>query len=175
MAKPDPALTRPGLRYTWKRLAAVAPTRTSLSTPIMAKPKPKSRDKFTLVTTGLVILLLVASFAAVWFYRQNQLKTDLRQNYTLVGRMVVSTDEYSVGTDMALETSAENAEWASRNQPAIRAAIETTLRSLDAQQVRLPGGLAALQVALTAAVNKSMKTDKVEQILLTDFLLQTGV
>ncbi len=138
-------------------------------------PKPKSRDKFTLIAIGLIIFLLVASFAAVWFYRHEQGKTSLRQNYTVVGPLVVSTDEYSVGTSMALETSAGNAEWARNNQSAIRAVIETTLRSLDAQQVHLPGGLAALQVALTAAVNKSMKTDKVEQILLTDFLLQTGV
>ncbi|MFT5588482.1 MAG: flagellar basal body-associated protein FliL [Bradyrhizobium sp.] len=137
--------------------------------------KPKSRDKFTLIATGLIIFLLVASFAAVWFYGNERGKTSLRQNYTVVGPLIVRTDEYSVGTRMALETSAENAEWASKNQPAIRAVIETTLRSLDARQVHLPGGLAALQVALTAAVNKGMKTDKVEQILLTDFLLQTGV
>ncbi len=137
--------------------------------------KPKSRDRFTLIAIGLIIFLLLASFAAVWFYRHEQAKTAIRQNYTMVGPLVVSTDEYSVGTSMALETSAENAEWASKNQPAIRAVIETTLRSLDAQQVHLPGGLAALQVALTEAVNKGMKTDKVEQILLTDFLLQTGV
>ncbi|MDY7573167.1 flagellar basal body-associated FliL family protein [Actimicrobium sp. CCI2.3] len=136
---------------------------------------PKSRDKVTLIAIGLIIFFLVASFAAVWFYRHEQARIVLRQNYTVVGPMVVSTDEYSVGTTMALETSAENAGWASKNQPAIRAVIETTLRSLDAQQVHLPGGLAALQVALTAAVNREMKTDKVEQILLTDFLLQTGV
>lgn len=139
----------------------------------MAKPEP--RDKFTLVTAGLVILLLVAVFVAIWFYRQDKLKTDLRQNYTVVGPLVISTDEYSVGTRMALETSANNAKWASENQPAIRALIESTLRSLDAEQVHAPGGLAALQLALTEAVNKGLKTDKVEQILLTDFLLQTGV
>lgn len=137
--------------------------------------KSDSRDKFTLVTAGLVILLLVATFAAIWFYRQDGPKTEVRQNYTMVGPLVISTDEYSVGTRMALETSAGDAKWASQNQPAIRAVIESTLRSLDAEQVHMPGGLAALQVALTEAVNKSLKTDKVERILLTDFLLQTGV
>ncbi|NDP59374.1 MAG: flagellar basal body-associated FliL family protein [Oxalobacteraceae bacterium] len=137
--------------------------------------KSDSRDKFTLVTAALVILLLVATFAAIWFYRQDRLKTEVRQNYTMVGPLVVSTDEYSVGTRMALETSSGDAKWASQNQPAIRAVIESTLRSLDAEQVHMPGGLAALQVALTDAVNKSLKTDKVERILLTDFLLQTGV
>jgi flagellar basal body-associated protein FliL len=137
--------------------------------------KPKTRDKFTLVMIGLIIFLLVASFAAIWFYRHEQTRTPLRQSYTMIGPMVVSTEEYSVGANMALETSAENAEWAKKNQPAIRAVIEKTLGLLDAQQVHLPGGVAAVQVALTEAVNKSMKTDKVEQIFLTDFLLQTGV
>lgn len=151
-----------------RALAHTSPT-------FIAMAKPNSDNRFTNIAITLILLLLVAVFAALWFYRIRTPVADSRVNYAIVGPLVISTDDYSLGTRIAIQTTLNDTEWAAKNQPAMRTLIETTLRSVDPEQVRKSGGLAALQLLLKDIVNQGLQTKKVEQILLTDFLLQTDV
>ena len=133
------------------------------------------RDRFVTHTTLAVVSLLLLAFAGfAWYWRGVQ-RPDMAARYAIVGPLTISTEGYSTSARVAVQTSTADAEWAIANQAALRRAIETTLTALDPQQVHAPGGLQALQRQLTDAANQALHTDKVKQMLLTDFILQTGV
>lgn len=137
--------------------------------------KPTERDKFVTVTASVIVIALLILLTALWFfvYRENPVEASV--NFAIIGPIVSGADGYSVSTRVAVQTSKENAEWAEKNRAAVQRVIESTLIDLDPAQVHAVGGLLQLQQRLQETIKRELHTDKVEQILLTDFLLQTGV
>ena len=133
------------------------------------------RDRFVTNTTIAVVGLLLLAFAAFGWYWRGMQPADVAVRYAIVGPLTISTDGYSVAARLAVQTSKANADWANTNRPALRRIIETTLTAVDPQQIHAPGALQSLQRQLKDAANQALHTDKVEQILLTDFILQTDV
>lgn len=137
--------------------------------------KTLTRDKFVTNATIGVVLALVTAFAIFgWRWRPAR-PPDRAFGYAIVGPLRVSTDAYSVAARIAVQTSKSDAAWADVNRAALQKIIESRLAAVDPTQVRAPGGLLQLQRTLKDAANRDLKTDKVEQILLTDFVLQTDV
>ena len=133
-----------------------------------------ARDNFVTTTTTVIVALLLAVFAAIWFLLDDH-RTDNQRSYTDVGPLLISTENYSVKARIAVQTRKEDAAWAAQNQAALRRIVEAELSLIVPEKIHAPGGLAELQRSLKEATNRGLSTHKVEQILLTDFLLQTDV
>ena len=145
----------------------------SVGLSIMAQ-SPK-RDRFVTTTTVVVVSVLLLAFAGLSWYWRAAPSVGPGQGYAIVGPLTISTDKYSVAARIAVQTSKVNADWAAANQAALRKVVETKFAALDPQQVHAPGGLSSLQQQLKDAANQALHTDKIEQVLLTDFILQTDV
>ena len=136
-------------------------------------PLPIQRDRFVTIAISAMIIVLLCAFVGTWlWWRQNHPAT-ISPAYATLAPLIVSTDAYSVSARIALQSGSEDAQWVKQNDAALRRVLASTLLTLDPRQVHAPGGLMALQSLLLDAIHRQLSTDKVEQLLLTDFILQT--
>ena len=136
--------------------------------------RPK-RDRFVTIVTSLTVVVLLGIFGAIGMWWHGGPGNNIRIDYAIIGPLIISNDNYSLAARIAFQTSKENAGWAKKNQPSLRKVAETTLSGIDPKKVNAPGGLAKLQDLLKNSANQQLNTDKVEQVLFIDFLLQTDV
>lgn len=125
------------------------------------------------VAISAMIIVLMGAFIATWFWWRQNHPALITPDYVALGPLIVSTDTYSVSARIALQSDSADAEWVKQNDAALRRVLQAALMTLDPQQVHSPGGLAALQARLLKTIHEQLSTDKVELLLLTDFILQT--
>lgn len=138
-------------------------------------PSPTRRDRFITVTISVMIALLLCAFAASWMWWRHTHPASIVPDYVMLGPLVVTTEAYSVSAHIALQSGDADVEWVRQHDAALRKVLTSTLMTLQPQQVHAPGGLAALQRQLLEAIHRQLSTNKIEQLLLTDFILQTDV
>ena len=133
------------------------------------------RDRFVFIAISAIVGVLLCAFVGTWFWWRQSHPASVVLDYAMIGPLVVSTDAYSVSTRLALQSDSADAAWIKQHDAVLRRTLESALMSLDPQQVRAPGGLAALQLRLLETIHRQLATEKIEQLLLTDFILQTDV
>lgn len=133
------------------------------------------RDRFVLIATAAMIGILLCAFVASWLWWRQAHPARVVLDYALIGPLVVNTEAYSLSTRLALQSDNADAAWIKQHDTALRRVLQSALMSLEPQQVRAPGGLAALQLQLLDVIHRQLATDKIEQLLLIDFILQTDV
>ena len=125
------------------------------------------------IAISAMIIVLVGAFLATWFWWQQNHPASNQPEYAALAPLTVSTDAYSVSARIALQFGSADTQWIKKNDAALRRVLQTALMTLDPQQVHGPGGLAALQVHLLKTIHEQLSTDKIDQLLFTDFILQT--
>jgi flagellar basal body-associated protein FliL len=138
-------------------------------------PGAVTADKSVKITITLLIGALVIGFAAIGLWWQSGRAATPSVSYLLIGPLVVSDARFSLKASLAIQINTDHADWAKQHQAALRQQIETALLALEPEQVRAPGGLQALQTQLNNTLARQPGNQNVEQILLTDFILQTDV
>lgn len=118
---------------------------------------------------------LLCAFVASWLWWRAAHPSTSAPDYALIGPITVSAEAFSVSTQIALKTVGADADWIKKNNPALRKIVETTLLSLEPQRVHMPGGLLAVQAQLLGAIQQQLKINTIEQLLLTDFVLQSDI
>lgn len=136
--------------------------------------KPVRRDRSLRKFLALVTLLLAAGFAAAWGYQQYHQEQRLATRYTVLRPVAVGHSGHSISATFAIKTSAADARWAQQNRDGIEAALQQSLMGVDPQRVLAPGGLQAMQQNMHVALNGLLATDKVQQVIVTDFLVSEG-
>lgn len=136
-------------------------------------PIPIRRDRFVSVAISAMVVVLLCAFAATWFWWQQRHPATITPEYAALGPLIVSTDAYSVSARIALQSGNADAEWFKKNDAALKRVLQSALMTLNPQQVHAPGGLVTLQSLLLKTIHDQLSTDKVDQLLLTDFILQT--
>lgn len=140
----------------------------------MAKPAPKQGDHFILYTVGGALLFVLIGFAVAWFYFKQSAHLEPRVAYVTFGPMVVRASDYSIRTSLAVQTASEQESWVEDNKPRVEFALQDALSRIDERRVRQPDGIAYLQNTLRDDVNRDLKTGNVQEILLTDFIIQSN-
>lgn len=118
--------------------------------------------------------LLAVGFAAAWVYLQYAERQRLSSSYTTLQRVAISRDGHSIAATMAVKTSNADKRWAERNRGGLEAALQQALLQVEPTRVLAPGGLLAFQQGLDEALNGTLATDKVQQVVVTDFLVSEG-
>jgi hypothetical protein len=137
-------------------------------------PKATARDRSLAYTVALAFVLLIAAFAIAWFYRERATRLQNQTAYSKPERVVAGSRDYSVAVSFAIQTSGADVEWAAANRSAMQQIAQRVLVERDMRQTLAPRGLQALQTALRDACNATLHTDKVQQVLVTDFLLASS-
>lgn len=146
----------------------------------MIKPKPISKVKAPSkaraigngIAVGIALFCLVLGFVLVWSGFDIAPKTQSPVAYVSFGPMVTRVPGYAFSTTMAVQTSAADAKWTTQNRKAISAVLQEALAKVDPHALRTPDGLAGLQETLKLATNRTLQTEQVQNVLLTDFVLE---
>jgi flagellar basal body-associated protein FliL len=137
-------------------------------------PKTTARDRSTTYAVAFAFALLAAGFAFAWFYQARDTQLRSQTVYSKPTRVVAGSRDYSVAVSFAIQTSAADIEWAAANRAALEQVAQRVLVERDMRQALAPRGMQALQAALRDACNAALHTDKVKQVLVTDFLLASS-
>lgn len=125
-----------------------------------------------LVGIVAVMIAIAAGIGFAWYYLQADKKHVPPIAYTSFEPIVVRASAFAVKTTIVLQTSPEEAAWVQSNKPALKVALQTALNSADVERVKSPEGIAYVQGLLRDAANKSLQTRSVQEVLLTDYVVQ---
>jgi flagellar basal body-associated protein FliL len=136
--------------------------------------KNRQSDRFIIVILCSILACMVFGMAIAGFYLQYGLRLVSPVSYSSFGPVVVRGSQFSIKATMALETRNEDASWAENHQPELDAALQTALLNADPQRIRGPEGVTYVQGMLRDAANAALKTRNVQEVLLTNFIVQSN-
>lgn len=128
-------------------------------------------------TVGIVVVVLTIGFVLAWFYMQHRDRLAKDIHYVSLPPVAISRDGHSMSATFVIKTSAADAEWAAANKQALQQMAQRILMELDPQQVlgeHARNGLQTLQNTLRTAGNETLQTTRVQEMLLTEFLVSEG-
>ncbi len=137
-------------------------------------PKQPTRDKPLLTIVAIVLAVLAVGFAGVWLYLKHAEKLDAEVRYLRLAPVAISHNGISMSATVAVRTSGSDEDWAREHGLALEEVVKQALLAADPERVRAPGGLQKLQESLKAASNAMLQTDRVQEVLVTDFLVSEG-
>lgn len=137
-------------------------------------PKASTRDRSTVYTVAIALVVLFAGFAFAWFYKTRDTQLHNQTVYSKPTRVVAGSSNYSVAVSFAIRTSGADTSLIADNRRVLEQVAQQVLVARDMRQARTPEGMQALQEALRGAFNAALHTDKVQQVLITDFLLSSS-
>ena len=138
----------------------------------MAKKAARERNLLSIV--AIVVAVLGAGFGAAWLYMQHKDKQSREIAYLGLPSVAISRDGHSIRATFAVRTSAADADWASKNRLALESVIKQALLAVDPAEARAPGGLKALQDKVREVANATLQSDRLQEVLVTDFLVSEG-
>ena len=138
---------------------------------VISYAKPKDH---TALWIGLAaFLFLVAGFAAAWYYAMHYVpKMRHTPAFVETGDVLIAVEGYTIATRLSVQTASDDAGWAEKNRSAIRGVISKALSEGDPKKMQTPSDLGMLQDNLKQVGNQALNTQKIQGILLTDFLIK---
>lgn len=136
--------------------------------------KASKNDTSIILPASLLLLALVVAFGLAWLYLKNANKVRPDVAYSSFGPVVVRAEEYSIAASFALQTSPADVSWIEQHHKELDILLRQALTGADPARIRSPNGLQALQSALKETGNTALKTQKIQQVLFTDFIIQSN-
>ena len=138
----------------------------------MAKNSAHEKNLRNLIVA--VVAVLAVGFGGAWLYMQQKEKQTSAITYLKLPSVAISRDGYSMRATFAVRTSAADAEWASRNRLSLAQVMQKALQEADPMATRSPGGLKALQERVREVTNTTLQSQRIQEVLVTDFLVSEG-
>jgi len=140
---------------------------------MVTKSKPKASQSDNTVAYLLLSIVVVAILAFMaWMYMQHKERAAAAIAYTSFGPMVVRGAEFSMRTTLSIQSRSGDASAVSGQTKHIEFALQSALSELDPQRARGPNGVAYLQQVARDSVRSVVGTTTVEDVLVTDFIIQ---
>lgn len=135
--------------------------------------KKKGNDHRMAYIAGAVLTCLVLAFVIGWGYfkpLQEPAGTDVA--FTTVGPLIIASHGYAFSATLAVQTTADDGDWAKKNVKKMTDALHQTLFDTDPAAMRDPSGLVKVQHALEQVLNRTFDQARVQRVLFTDFVIQ---
>ncbi|HVL75813.1 MAG TPA: hypothetical protein VM406_07335 [Noviherbaspirillum sp.] len=134
--------------------------------------KAGQRTEWPVLWTALgALAMLMIGFGAAWAWLQHAERQRVTSSFTMLKPLAVSGSGHSVGATLAVKTSEADKRWAGQNRAGLEAALQQALLGADPARALAPNGLVELQHSLRQVANGSLSTDKIQEIVITDFLV----
>lgn len=138
---------------------------------MMATAKARQIDTNVVILGGAFAVVLVG-FLSIWLYFSYSARPLSPSTYASFGPVVVRNSEFSIKATVAVQTSNEDAKWLANNKMSLDFALQNALTNLQADRLREPESIKYVQTALRDAANQALNTHNIEEVLLTDFIVQ---
>jgi flagellar basal body-associated protein FliL len=120
----------------------------------------------------IAVVCAVMCVVMTWMYFDYKQRTASYLAYSDFGPIVARGSDFSIRASLAVQTRNEDTAWIEKNKKAVNSALQAALASADPVRARAPEGVTYVQGMLRDAVNTSLGTQNVQEILLTDFIIQ---
>ena len=136
--------------------------------------KKKGNDTRIAYYAAISVACLVLGFIIGWgYFKVMQQRVDADVAFTIIGPLNISTQGYSFSATLALQTRPDDADWAKKNTRALTDALHQALSDTDPETMRTPAGLVTIQNGLARMLNSSSDQSRVQQVMFTDFILES--
>lgn len=147
-----------------------APLRTRLPAKKRAQDVRK-QDRFAVYAAGIVLLGLIAiSFSIYEFKFANRNSAGL--SYIELGQNVINVDGLVARMQATIQVDTGDAGWLQENKTQLDGSFKKAAVTLDLEALRNPENIPDAQLELQKRINHELNTDKVQAVLLTEFLIQ---
>lgn len=126
------------------------------------------RERALWKTIAVPAVALVVGFALAWFYLQWKESLRNQTMYSKPQQVAVAAKGYTMRLSFAIRTT--DIDWARDNGTALEAVMAEALQTAQLQQLTSTSGMLAFQEKVRANANARLKTDRVQEVLVTDFL-----
>jgi len=137
----------------------------------MAKAKARQIDTNVVIIGGAFAIVLIGVMS-IWLYFSYSARPVSPSTYASFGPLVVRSSEFSIKATIAVQTRKENAKWLASHKKELDFALQTALANVDHKRLREPESVTYVQTTLRDAANKALNTRNIEEVLLTDFIVQ---
>jgi|GEM_PF-1507619 len=136
------------------------------------KPNSKQpvREHSLWKTVTIPTVILVVGFALAWFYLQRLDRLRNQPAYSKPQQVAVAGKGYTMRLSFAVRTTGADADWARSNSAALETVMSEALQTAQPQRLASASGMQSFQEKVREDVNAKLKTDKVQEVLVTDFL-----
>lgn len=133
----------------------------------------KARQTDTkVIILGSVLAIVLIGIVAGWLYISYIARPVATASFASFGPVVVRSSEFSIRATIAVQTRNEDAGWVKKHKKELDFALQAALGNVNAQRVRTPEGVTYVQEMLRDAANKALNTTNIQEVLLTDFIVQ---
>jgi flagellar basal body-associated protein FliL len=129
--------------------------------------KRTEKEYFVAFTVIAVSVLLVAGFYFTWMSTKERPPVA----YAKYDSIVISNQTYTIKTNISIQTAGRNERWLEKNRTRLEGVIKTSLAQTDPNVALSPNGLQTLQDSLKIAANSAFKTNAIQNVFFTDFVL----
>lgn len=132
---------------------------------------PVKQDRFTLYAVVIVIVTLLTISFAVYFSRLAE-RNLAGLSYIVLPQIIVNVDGLVARVQATIQVNDADQDWLQENKKTLSDDFANKFVTLNLEELRNPTGIADAQNALKDLLNRDLKTDKVEAVLLTELLIQ---
>lgn len=150
-------------------LKAVTPAPAKAPARPGSRPGAKPQHSLVLVI-GAITALLVIGFASAWFYFKRSDRLENERVYSKPHEVAVAVKDYTVSATFAVRTNGKNAEWAGKKGAMMEDVVKETLMTASPQRILTPDGMREFQDRLRREINNRTESNRVQEVLVTDFL-----
>jgi flagellar basal body-associated protein FliL len=138
----------------------------------LSKAKTAAQDYSIVYAVGIALFCLILGFVLVSSGLRHSQRVKSTVAYAHLEPVLVRVQGYAFSASIAIQTSAGDAKWAARNRHTLSDLFQTEMAKANPQQLRAPNGLLPLQETLKQAANTALHTEQVQNVLITDFLME---
>jgi flagellar basal body-associated protein FliL len=137
--------------------------------------KANGKDHFVVYLIAIVVIGLAAIAIFVFIHVAKAGKPVAPQfTYSKFGPYQVEAQNYAIGATLAVQTSNDDTGWAKENEKTLNTIFRKLLAdNVTAATLKSPSGLQDLQTSLAKGANATLGGNRVQTVLLTDFIMQT--
>jgi flagellar basal body-associated protein FliL len=134
-------------------------------------PAKIDRDNLIAYTLLATTFVLIAGFAIASAHQKRLVKAQMEPVFLKPFPVVTATRKHSIAATFTVRTRQSDEQWAKSNKAAMEEILKGVLISADLDGGLAPDSLRKLQESLRDTLNTTLQTTKVQEVLITDFLL----
>jgi hypothetical protein len=139
-----------------------------------AAPAATGNDNWILYLAVIAFSIIFGLLLAWGYYYQTRGQgAGPEQAYAKMNTVRFQIQDFSVRTQMTLQSGQDSGAWIGQNKSQLQKFLETRLQDTAPAQLTStkPDKIPTLQADLTAALNSEFPQAKVDQVLITEFLM----
>ena len=139
--------------------------------PKKAVKKSDNMDKYALYVSISVVVLLIGSLS-VYFFTHTKTPYVKKEDYLALPQLSHEDNGQVVRMQLTLQVADKDQEWLKKNKATIIEIYRIAIKQIDPDTFRSVKGRVAVQQVLKEEFNTKMNTDKIQEVLYNDLLVQ---